>query len=35
VTAKLSSIEIQGDAGLAVLLPSLFPIPDKAALASD
>lgn len=31
--APLSSIEIEGDAKLAALLPSLFPMPEKAALA--
>ena len=32
--APLSTIEIAGDAELAALLPSLFPMPAKAALAS-
>ena len=32
--APLSTIEVDGDAGLAARLPDLFPMPDKAALAN-
>jgi DNA-binding HxlR family transcriptional regulator len=33
--APLSSIEVEGDTGLAARLPSLFPMPEKAQLTSS